>query len=130
MRRRKAPPVIPAALLALAAGLAGCQRVRPPEQADVCFQASFHKDGKVDFNTLSAHEANMEGCAAALEGMRERFLSLGGGNHAIVGAYNGKFLFLDAGGVQMSDSLDGMRFPFLAHTEDGRLVAPGAAQDQ
>jgi hypothetical protein len=32
--------------------------------------------------------------------------------------------------VQTSDSIDGMRFPFLVRTDDGRLVAAGADTTQ
>lgn len=114
-----------------ALGLAACvQQVKAPDQADACFEAVAHKDGSFSFNLLVPHEPNMETCAGSLEAMRERFLSLGGGNHRIMGAYNGKFLFLDAGGVLMSDSVDGMRFPFLVRTGDGELTTPGAVQTQ
>ena len=111
--------------------LSACaKQVKAPEQADACFEAVPHQDGGFTFNLLSAHEATMESCAAALEGMRERFLALGGGNHQIMGVYNGTYLFLDAGGVLSSQSVDGMRFPFLVRSGDGRLVAPGAVQTQ
>lgn len=118
-------------ILAAAVGLTACvKQVKAPNQADACFEAVPHKDGSFTFNLLVPREPNMETCAGSLEAMRERFLSLGGGNHQIMGAYNGKFLFLDPGGVLMSDSVDGMRFPFLVRTGDGQLTSPGDVQAQ
>ena len=111
--------------------LAACtKRVVAPTEVDACFSAIPHADGTITFNRLSQHEPSMETCAGALEGMRERFLGLGGNNHDLMGVYNEHYLFLGPGGVQMSDSTDGMRFPFLVRTGDGRLAAPGAVQTQ
>jgi hypothetical protein len=112
-------------------GLSACaKQVATPTEADACFEVAPHKDGSIGFNRLTQHEPNMENCAGALEGMRERFLGLGGSNHQLAGVYNGHYLFLGPGGVQTSDSIDGMRFPFLVRTDDGRLVAAGADATQ
>ena len=117
-------------LLALL-GLAACtKQVVAPTQADACFEVVPHKDGSVAFNLLSPHEPNLESCAGSLEAMRLWFLGLGGSNHQLAGVYNGQYLFLDPGGVKTSNSIDGMRFPFMIHTDDGRLVAAGADSSQ
>jgi len=126
----------PAALILAASALtlstlalAGCHgEVKAPDTPGVCYQAVPRTDGTITFNTLSAHENTMEACAGSLEGMRLRFLGLGGSVHNIVGAYNGQYLFLDPSGVYESQSFKGVRFPFLIHTEDGRLASPGAVQ--
>jgi hypothetical protein len=125
----KPTALILAATALTALGLAACQKeVKAPDTQGVCYQVVPRTDGTATFNPLSAHEDTMEGCAGALEGMRLRFLGLGGSVHKIVGAYNGSYLFLDPGGVYESQSYAGTRFPFLIKTEDGRLVAPGQPQ--
>jgi len=120
------------AVLILAASalvLSACQKqVKAPETPGVCYHAVPRVDGTITFNELSAHEDTMEACAGSLEGMRLRFLGLGGNVHNIMGTYNGQYLFLDPSGVYESQSYTGMRFPFLVHTGDGRLAAPGAVQ--
>jgi hypothetical protein len=119
------------ALTVSALGLAACQKqVKAPDTPGVCYQAVPRANGTITFNQLSAHEDTMEACAGSLEGMRQRFLGLGGSVHSIMGAYNGSYLFLDPSGVYESQSYTGMRFPFLVHTDDGRLASPGAAQQQ
>jgi hypothetical protein len=119
------------ALTASAVALAACQKqVKAPDTPGVCYHAVPRVDGTITFNSLSAHEDTMEACAGALEGMRLRFLGMGGNVHSIVGAYNGNYLFLDPSGVYESQSYTGVRFPFLVHTDDGRLAAPGAVQQQ
>jgi len=116
-------------LAVLALALTACQKViHPPEAPGVCFQAVPRTDGTITFNPLSSNESTMEACAGSLEGMRQRFLGLGGSVHSIVGAYNGQYLFLDASGVYESQTYNGVRFPFLLHTDDGRLAAPGAVR--
>ncbi len=116
-------------LAASALALAACQKqVKAPETPGVCYQAVPRANGTITFNELSVHEDTMEACAGSLEGMRLRFLGLGGNVHSIMGAYNGQYLFLDPSGVYESQSYTGMRFPFLVHTGDGRLAAPGAVQ--
>lgn len=117
------------ALTASAMALAACQKqIKAPDTPGVCYQAVPRVNGTITFNPLSAHEDTMEACAGALEGMRLRFLGIGGSVHSIMGAYNGSYLFLDPSGVYELQSYTGMRFPFLVHTDDGRLAAPGAVQ--
>jgi len=62
--------------------------------------------------------------------MRIRFLSLGGGQTDIIGAYQGNFLFLNPYGVFTAPSLTAARYPALVRTGDGRLAVPGSVQAQ
>jgi hypothetical protein len=62
--------------------------------------------------------------------MRERFLSLGGTNSDLVGAYQGNFLFLGRTGVFTGPTLEGARWPALVRTQDGRLAIPSAMPQQ
>ena len=113
-----------AALLTLAA----CQpQLQPPGDAGVCYHLAEDAPGKVHFNVVARGVPDMEHRAADLEGMRLRFLSLGGGASQITGAYQGAFLFLEDDGVFTSDSYDGARYPFLVHSGN-QLVPPGQAQ--
>ena len=115
------------AACAAAAALAGCSpKVEAPYNKGICWHMVTLADGKVKFNVLSQNRPNLESCAASLEGMRERFLALGGTQQDIVGAYQGSFLFLGRAGVFTSTSLDGARWPALVRTDDGRLAIPSA----
>jgi hypothetical protein len=127
----KAALVLAAPILAASAVLlCACKpEVKAPDTPGACYQAVPRVNGTVTFNQLSPHEDTMESCAGSLEGMRQRFLGMGGSVHSIMGAYNGQYLFLDASGVYESQSYTGVRFPFLVHTSDGRLAAPGRVQD-
>lgn len=116
-----------AALAALAA--AACQKkIEPPFEKGVCFHVVPLTGGAVKFNKLAENRPSLESCAAALEGMRQRFLSLGGTNENLVGAYQGSFLFLGRTGVFTGTTLDGARWPALVRTQDGRLAPPSAVQ--
>jgi len=120
-----------ALILAFAAALflAGCKKsVEAPATTGVCYAMAFPADGPPKFNVVASGIRDMEHCAAELEGMRIRFLSLGGSQREVAGAYNGSFLFLDNTGVFTANNFDGVRYPFLVRTEDGHLVPPGAAQ--
>ena len=115
------------AACAAAAALTGCsQKVEAPYNKGICWHMITLADGKVKFNVLSENRPNLESCAASLEGMRERFLSLGGSQQDIVGAYQGSFLFLGRAGVFTSTTLDGARWPALVRTGDGRLAVPSS----
>ncbi|MBV9995141.1 MAG: hypothetical protein JO127_08000 [Caulobacteraceae bacterium] len=116
-----------AVVLALLVLAACAQKPQAPAEAGVCYALASAQGGKVRFNVVARNTADMEHCAAALEGVRERFLSLGGTQQEITGAYQGNFLFVEAEGVFTSSSYDGVRYPFLVRTGDGRLVPPGAA---
>jgi hypothetical protein len=111
----------------LASSLAACgQKVEAPFNKGVCWHMVTLAGGKVKFNVLSQNRPNLESCAASLEGMRERFLALGGNQQDLIGAYQGSFLFLGNTGVFTSTTLDGARWPALVRTSDGRLAIPSA----
>jgi len=117
--------VIITATLVLALG--GCrQSLQPPGDAGVCYHLADLQDGKPKYNVVARNVPDMEHCAASLEAMRIRFLNLGGGRSQIAGAYQGNFLFLESDGVFTSSSYEGVRYPFLVRTSDGKLAAPGS----
>jgi hypothetical protein len=117
-----------AALVAALAASACAKKIEAPYEKGVCFHVVPLTGGAVKFNKLAENRTNLESCAAALEGMRERFLSLGGTTTDLVGAYQGQFLFLGTTGVFVGASLDGARWPALVRTQDGRLAPPSAVQ--
>jgi hypothetical protein len=124
-------PARAALLVALAAALAlaGCRKsIEAPAATGVCYAMAFPQNAPPKFNVVASGIRDMEHCAAELEGMRIRFLSLGGSQREVTGAYNGSFLFLDNTGVFTANNYDGVRYPFLVRTEDGHLVPPGAQQ--
>ena len=105
--------------------LSACAKhIDAPTNVGVCWHAVPLKDGKVRFNELSDHQPNIESCAGSLEAMRLRFLGLGGQNDEIMGAYQGRFLFILNTGVFTSETLDGMRYLMLVRS-NGQLVLPG-----
>ncbi len=114
-----------APILALAA-LSGCAKtLEAPGDRGVCWHMARTQDGKARFNRLAEKVDTVEKCAAELEGMRLRFLSLGGSNADIIGAYQGQFLILQQEGIFMAPSLTGGRYLLLVRTGDGRLAKPG-----
>jgi hypothetical protein len=122
--------LVSTALLA-ALGVSACEKhIEAPFERGVCFHVVPLTGGKVKFNKLAENRPNLESCAAALEGMRERFLSLGGTNRDLVGAYQGNFLFLGNTGVFTGPTLEGARWPALVRTQDGRLAIPSAMPQQ
>jgi hypothetical protein len=123
--------VIFAAIAAVtASSLAGCQKeVAAPTNIGVCWHAIPLRNGDVKFNQLSVHEPNLEACAGALEGMRERFQALGGADE-IMGAYQGNYIFLERPGIFVSQTLTGARYIALVRTGDGRLARPGVMPTQ
>ncbi len=70
--------------------------------------------------------ANLETCAANLEGHAHQVPADGGTQQEIYGAYQANFLFLEPQGVLTSTSLEGPRYVALVRTGDGRLAIPGA----
>lgn len=112
--------------LAASAALVGCaKRTEPPGTPGICYHVVFEKDGTLKYNKVVA-TPNLETCAANLEAMRIKFLSLGGSAQEILGAYQANFIFLQREGVFSSTTLEGPRYLALVRTGDGRLAIPGA----
>jgi hypothetical protein len=119
--------LVASALALAAAGFGGCSRAPDaPTDQGVCYFAAATKDGKVKFNKVADHIADLEHCAAQLEAMRLRFLRLGGQNSEIAGVYQGTWLFLQREGVYTAQKADGARYLLMVRTGDGRLAVPGA----
>jgi hypothetical protein len=120
---RHAAPLL--ALIATAA-LAGCaKRTEPPGDVGVCYHVVVQKDGSLKYNKV-VNTPNLETCAANLEAMRIKFLTMGGTAQEILGAYQANFIFLQREGVFTSTTLEGPRYIALVRTGDGRLAIPGA----
>lgn len=117
--------------LLLSAGLAallvtGCaKKLEPPLDRGVCYALAFDKQGKARFNVVAENVPNMENCAAQLEGMRLRFVHMGLRNDYVTGTYQGTFIFIKPEGVFSSQSYEGIQYPALVRTGDGRLAVPG-----
>ena len=131
------PRVSLAAALA-AAALAGCSPgPQAPSEAGTCYhmvssapgQSGGVVSGKYRFYVIKHGVADLEHCAAALDGMRVRFLTLGGSTHEVTGVYQGEYLLVDGRGVFSANALDGASFPLLRRTDDGRLVPPSARDE-
>lgn len=119
-----------AALAASSGALFACdQSVKAPFDRGVCFHAIPQKGGQMKFNPLARDVDSIEKCAAALEGMRVRFQSMGGARE-IMGAYQGSYLFLEDKGISRGETLRGARYVMLVRTGDGRLAMPGAMPQQ
>ena len=118
------------ALGAAAAALAACsQSTKAPFDRGVCYAVEPGAEGEpARFNVVAEDQPQIEFCAARLEEMRLRFLRMGGSRREIVGAYQGRFIFIDRAGVSFGQTLEGARFMALARTGDGRLAIPGAIQ--
>ena len=117
-------PLILAAALGLS--LTACaKRTEPPGDPGICYHVVFQKDGGLKYNKL-VNAPSLEVCAANLEAMRVRFLTLGGNQQELVGAYQANFLFIDRYGISTSTSMEGPRYTARVRTGDGRLAIPGA----
>jgi hypothetical protein len=120
----------PLILLATALALTACaKKTTPPGDAGVCYHVVPQKDGSLKYNKLVSTES-LEKCAANLEAMRVKFLTLGGTSQELYGAYQANFLFLQKEGIFTSTSLEGPRYVALVRTGDGRLAIPGAMPQQ
>ena len=130
MSRKTVASAVAIALLGLTVVACAQKGVQAPTEAGVCSRVVPAEDGKSapQVNVVARDQPQIEFCAARLEEMRLRFLSMGGNNRDMIGAYQGQFIFIDRTGVKFSKSLDGARFFALARTGDGRLAIPGAIQ--
>ena len=116
--------------LTAAAALAGCaKRTEPPGTPGVCYHVVFEKGAKPKYNKV-VNTPDLEHCAANLEAMRLKFLSMGGSTQELLGAYQANFIFVQREGVFTSTSLEGPRYLALVRTGDGRLAIPGAMPQQ
>lgn len=114
-------------LIAVLPVLAACETApRAPNDRGVCYSVAQKEGQELAFNVLAREQPQIETCAARLEEMRLNFLRLGGSNRDVVGAYQGRFIFVDRRGISFSQRIDGPRFFALARTGDGRLAVPGA----
>ncbi len=129
MSPRRRPPIVAlwSTLAGLAlAGLAACApEVQAPTDRGVCWRMISPKGGRPQFLKLTENQPDLEHCAANLEAVRLRFLSMGGTIDEVDGAYQGEFLFIDKHGVFAAQSLSATPFPALVRTGDGRLAVPG-----
>ncbi|NBB15854.1 hypothetical protein GVN21_10855 [Caulobacter sp. SLTY] len=117
------------ALLALfALPLAACEKSpEAPWDKGVCWHAVTKDGGKTfRFNKIKSNVPQIENCAAELEGMRQRFLALGGGNRELIGAYQGSYLIANPRGIFRREKWNGGQYLMLERTGDGRLAQPGA----
>ena len=119
--------LLPAAFCFAALALTACTKeLQAPTDTGVCWHMAKLPNGHVRFNKLATDQPDMEHCAAQLEGMRLRFAGLGSRQEEVVGAYQGAFLFIDRNGVFTAQRYEGIRYPFMVRTGDGRLAVPGA----
>jgi hypothetical protein len=119
-------PLIAAALLA-ALSVSACEKVpQAPTETGVCYHAPSREGDTFKFNVVKRNVPSIEFCAAELEGMRVRFLRLGGNNRELVGAYQGSFLIVNPQGIFRRQKWNGAQYLLLVRTGDGRLAQPGA----
>jgi hypothetical protein len=112
----------------VAGALTGCREaeVDAPMDPGVCFIIQQTPDHKMKFNKLAENVQNLEYCAAALEKSRRAFLSVGGGNTEVDGAYGGHFIFLPQGqAIYTAETFTGPRYVALVRYGN-KLVLPGA----
>ena len=113
------------------AGLTGCQKqLEAPADTGVCWHMVQPAGQAPKFNRLAANQPDLEHCAAQLEKMRIAFRALGKNDDEIVGAYQGQYLFDNAGGVFTSQTVNGHPYSLMVRSGDGRLVVPGAMPQQ
>ena len=129
MKNRLALALAFGGLALMALPLAACDNSpRPPVDIGVCYQFVTLKNGQHRFNVLQQNTKNLETCAAGLEAMRLHFLSIGGNQLSITGAYQSKFIFVEQEGIFTADTLNGASYLALVRTNDGRLAQPGAVR--
>lgn len=116
-----------AALAVSAFGLAACEKaIEAPLDKGVCYHMAPQDDGTYKFNVVARNQPNIENCAAQLEGMRLRFLRMGGQTKEIMGAYQGSFILLRRDGIYRAQKWQGAEYIMLVRSGDGRLIMPGA----
>ena len=114
--------------LAAVLALAACDASpRAPTDKGVCYSVGVLRDGKVKFNKVAENQPTLETCIARLEELRMKFLRMGGSRRDLIGAYQGKFLFIDSSGVAIADGLKSGRFYAFTRGQDGSLALPNIA---
>lgn len=115
-----------------ALALTACDKtIKAPFDQGVCYVVELGEEGvEPVFNKVAENQPQIEFCAARLEEVRARFLSLGGTRTELIGSYQGSFLFLDTTGVRRAKSLNGTRYFMMARTGDGRLAVPGTIEQR
>lgn len=117
--------------LPLALLLAACEpEVEIPFERGTCYGVAQPEGGEVVFTAIARDQPNLENCAARLEEIRIRFRRDTGTLRDMVGAYGDQFIFVDGRGVSVSQSLDGPQFIALRRSGDGRLIVPGAFEQE
>lgn len=115
--------VIAAALATVV--LAGCETgPQAPTDTGVCYTVATLRDGKVKFNVVARNQPSMESCIARLEELRIKFQRMGSDRRDLIGAYQGKFLFIDGSGVAVADGLKSGRFYAFTRAANGQLALP------
>ncbi|HEY9236973.1 MULTISPECIES: hypothetical protein [Phenylobacterium] len=101
------------------------QKTLPPGGEGICWHVT-KQDGELKYHKLATNVPDLEHCAAELEGMRVRFLRMGGTTTEVTGAYKGNFIFVDKRGIFTAPSLEEHPYLAMVRTGDGRLAVPGA----
>lgn len=99
---------------------------KAPTETGICYHIGTQPDGTQKLNVVKRNVQSIEFCAAELEGMRVRFLRMGGQNRDLIGAYQGSYLVLRPAGVFRMERWNGAQYLMLVRTGDGRLAQPGA----
>ncbi|MBX7248087.1 MAG: hypothetical protein K1X35_03450 [Caulobacteraceae bacterium] len=118
------PLTVMAALGAVLA-LGACDTTpKAPTDKGICYSVGLLRDGKVKFNKVAENQPTLEACIARLEELRIKFLRMGGSHRDLIGAYQGKYLFIDASGVAIADGLKSGRFYAFTRSPTGELALP------
>ena len=97
-----------ALLILLALGsLAACGRTEAPSDDGVCWRLSQATNGPSHFSVVAKGVTDLDTCAVLLEGLRLQ------GQTGTDGAYQGYFIFVDAGPISSARSLAGFRYPIF-----------------
>lgn len=121
-------PITVMTTLAAVLALSACDNSpRAPTDKGTCYSVAALRDGKVKFNKVAENQPTLEACIARLEEVRLKFLRMGGSRRDLIGAYQGKFLFIDSSGVAVSDGLKSGRFYAFTRGQDGSLALPNVA---
>lgn len=125
------PTVLALLSLGLAVAVTGCEqkpKLAAPTGRGLCFYAAKTNDS-YRFDQIASGVADLEHCAAELEKTRMGLNRIGTPPGDVVGAYQGRFLFLTDYGIFTSPKIDGTRFLLMVRYGD-KLVMPGAVPQQ